>query len=293
VCWTSWSARVPTSPAPQSNVDRHATPSTLETAAQTGDRGIAALIASGLLAIDCALFVLFATTRFAVTSFLLAHVLLCAGAALSALGIAPGSGPGAGRAAWLQLVLWAAFLGPFGGLIGATLLLPRTRVIAIAAMPDEAGSASSRMHALHTAVRDSRVRIAGAHSTRPLLDVIIEGTPVEKLDALSLIGKRFEPSLVPALRRALEDTDASVRVLAATVMAQLNNGYTKRIGMLQEAAQAEAAGRDAWHALAQARLTYAGTGLLEPERAHAEVRQARADLAHAEDGSHAAIGSAA
>ena len=252
---------------------------------------IAALIASGLLATDCALFILLATTRFAVMSFLLAHLLLCAAAALSALGIAPRGGPGAGRTAWLQWVLWAALLGPFGGLIGATLLLPRTRPVRVPGRADEAGRAASRIHTLHTAVADARVRITGAHSTRPLLDLIIEGTRAEKLDALSLIGKRFVPSLVPALRRALEDPDASVRVLAATVMTQLNNGHTKRIGMLQQAAEAEAAGRDAWHALAQARLAYAGTGLLEPERADAEMRQSRADVAHADHRSE--LGSAA
>ena len=81
------------------------------------------------------------------------------------------------------------------------------------------------------------MRLERAHAIRPLLDVIIEGTQLEKFDALSLISKRYDPALAPALRRALEDKDASVRVLAATVLAQQNNAHTKRIGALQAIAR--------------------------------------------------------
>ncbi len=98
----------------------------------------------------------------------------------------------------------------------------------------------TRLELLHGSLLDRRLRLGHAHAIRPLLDVMIEGTQVEKLDALSLISKRYAPALAPALRRALEDKDGSVRVLAATVMAQQHNAFTKRIGALSGHRQSRA-----------------------------------------------------
>lgn len=125
------------------------------------------------------------------------------------------------------------------------------------------------------------MRLERAHAIRPLLDVIIEGTQLEKFDALSLISKRYDPALAPALRRALEDKDASVRVLAATVLAQQNNAHTKRIGALQAIARAEAGTSSDWSELGQAHFDYAVSGLLETSRAEIEVSHALDYLARA------------
>jgi hypothetical protein len=80
---------------------------------------------------------------------------------------------------------------------------------------------------------DHRLRLEHAHLIRPLLDVILDGSQTEKLDALSLISKRYTPDLAPVLRRALEDKEASVRVLAATVIAQQHSRSTTPIGASQ------------------------------------------------------------
>jgi predicted Zn-dependent protease len=77
----------------------------------------------------------------------------------------------------------------------------------------------------------------------------------------------------------LEDGDSSVRVLAATVMAQQHNAHTKRIGALQVAASAEPARSDGWGELGQACLDYAESGLLEASRAETEANRGRAHLA--------------
>ena len=162
------------------------------------------------------------------------------------------------------------------------------------AAPDPA---HSRLTALHTAINDHRLRILGAHASRPLLDIVIEATTAEKLDALSLIAKRYTPAFAPALRKALEDADGSVRVLAATVMAQLNNDHTRHIGALQNTALAAPTGAS-WRALAEARLAYAASGLLDADRAQREADEgraclARADALEAENGVQEMIGHAA
>jgi hypothetical protein len=142
---------------------------------------------------------------------------------------------------------------------------------------DDAGS----VERLHGALLDGRLRVTGAHRIRPLLDVITDGTSAEKLDALSVISKHYAPALAPALRRALEDPDASVRVLAATVMAQQNNNHTRRIGALQAAARGTPDLASTWRALGEAQLAYAESGLLDTRRADAEASQAYANLARA------------
>jgi hypothetical protein len=129
---------------------------------------------------------------------------------------------------------------------------------------------------------DRRVHLDQVHPVRPLMDVILDGTQTEKFDVLSLISKRFVPAAAPVLKCALEDSDAPVRVLAATVMAEQHNACTKRIGDCQTIARAAPDAPDGWRALGKAHLDYATSGLLEGSRAEIELDHARTHLAHAE-----------
>jgi hypothetical protein len=181
----------------------------------------------------------------------------------------------------LQLVAWTTLAGPFGTLIATALLVPRSvgtwHADSLTGPPIEL----SRLELLYSSLLDRRLRVEHAHATRPLLDVIIEGTQIEKLDALSLVSKRYAPALAPTLRRALGDKDSSVRVLAATVMAQQHNAYTKRIGMLHAVAKSAPESSKHWSELGQAHLDYVGSGLLEASQAGTEVGRARAHLTRA------------
>jgi hypothetical protein len=188
----------------------------------------------------------------------------------------------------LHLAAWTTLAGPFGTIIAAMLLVPQRDAGGADAGPNSSETMPpgdggrhelTRLELLHSALLDRRLRIGGEHPIRPLLDVMIEGRQLEKLDALSLISKRYAPALAPALWRALEDGDSSVRVLAATVMAQQHNAHTKRIGALQVAASAEPARSDGWGELGQACLDYAESGLLEASRAETEASRGRAHLA--------------
>ncbi len=185
----------------------------------------------------------------------------------------------------LHATVWTLLAGPFGALIAAMLLTPRAAPASqddgLFAQALAEGSELTRLELLHSMLLDRRLRLEHAHDIRPLLDVMIDGTQMEKLDALRMIAKHYVPALAPALRRGLEDKDASVRVFAATAIAQQNNLHTRRIGALQDTATSAPDCSDHWRELAQAHADYAESGLLEAARADAETRQAQAYLARA------------
>jgi hypothetical protein len=236
-----------------------------------------------LLCLQAELFIGFATDRLDLARYLELHLGLCAVTAVVGGWWAASSSatdPADRIVMVLQLVAWTTLAGPFGTLIAAGLLVPRT---AASVQPNVAPRASlNRLELLHNALLDRRLRLDRVHPIRPLMDVIIDGTQIEKFDALSLISKRYVPDVAPILKRALEDKDASVRVLAATVMAQQHNACTKRIGDCQAIARAAPDSPDGWRELGQAHLDYAQSGLLEGSRVEAEFGHARTHLARAE-----------
>jgi hypothetical protein len=245
----------------------------------------AVLLGCSLVALDAILFVVLYTEHLNWPVAVGLHLALCFCVALPGLhNVGRGGACAEWQGAMPQFAVWTALLGPFGALIGMTLLLPETGTgfgvptADTATARAEGGEAPSRLEALHNALLDGRLRLGGAHAVRPLLDIMIEGTTGERLDALGLIAKHYVPAFAPALKRALQDTDTSVRVLAATVTAQLHNGHTKHIGALQDAAQT-APKPAAWRTLGEARLAYAMSGLLEPDRAKREADEAHACLA--------------
>jgi hypothetical protein len=180
----------------------------------------------GLLCLQWGLFLALAAHHLDTRSYLTVHFGLSAVIAIAAIWWAwasPTIGARDNAAIVVQLALWTILGGPFGLAIAAMLLVPRSSQ----AGQTEAGTAAragrsdlTRFELLHNAMLDHRLRLEHAHLIRPLLDVILDGSQTEKLDALSLIAKRYTPDLAPVLRRALEDKEASVRVLAATVIAQ-------------------------------------------------------------------------
>jgi hypothetical protein len=237
--------------------------------------------------LEAALFLAFVTGRFDTPVFAGLHLCVCAvTATLARRWVGRPGVAGDGRewvAVVLQLAAWSAVAGPFGSLAAGALLVPRRRraesatgasAAEAAFQPELIRPELTRLEQLHGSLLDNRLRIARAHAIRPLLSVIIDGTQAEKLDALSLISKRFDPALAPVLKRALEDKDGSVRVLAATVTAHQHNVFTKRIGALQATARAAPEVTSHWYDLAQARFDYAESRLLEASQVETEVGHA-------------------
>jgi hypothetical protein len=250
--------------------------------------------------LESALLLAFVTGRFDTPLFAGLHLGVCAATAtLAWQWVGP---PGESRrrlAVMLQLAAWSAVAGPFGSLAAGALLVPRRgradrdmNASSAEAAPQSAVTRVelTRLELLHGSLLDSRLRIARAHAIRPLLSVIIDGTQAEKFDALSLISKRFDPALAPVLKRALQDKDGSVRVLAATVTAHQHNAFTKRIGALQATARAAPEVISHWCDLAQAHFDYAESRLLEASQVETEIGRATEHLerAAALDPDHAA-----
>lgn len=232
-----------------------------------------------LLAGETALLFAFAARGLPQRSYLVGHFGLCLAAALIAVlwAVLARRGERAGRLApGLQLVLWTLLAGPFGATAALALLASGPPP------PDDPPDDTpapverfDRLERLHGEVLDGRLREPGAHRVRALADVLATGSRAEKFDALNVISRHYTPAAAALLKRALADPDASVRVLAATVIARQNDAHTRRIGALQ----ADAEGRQGWAELAEARLAYADSGLLDAARADAERAGAEADLA--------------
>jgi hypothetical protein len=187
----------------------------------------------------------------------------------------------------LQIVAWSAFAGPFGAFV-ATALLFRPAPIRLEAMLGNDVEnlrtdhhESRRVEHMHLAVLDHRVRLKGADQIRPLMDVIAEGSRSEKLEALGVLYRRYGAELGSVLKRALRDPDTSVRVLAATVAAKLHATFGRKIGDCQSATDATPNLAQSWRNVADARLAYAESGLLEAQRACAEIDFAIGDLLRA------------
>lgn len=187
----------------------------------------------------------------------------------------------------LQIVSLSALAGPFGAVVALALTLPSAPLQPKAVPDADTDSPPSDrpvirgVEGMHVALLDRRIRIEGACRINPLMDVIAEGVQAEKLEALGVIYRRYEARLSIVLKRAMQDSDASVRVLAATVISKLHGTYTRKIGDCQAAAAAQPELAQNWRELAEARIGYAASGLLEAPRARVQVESAVDDLSRA------------
>jgi hypothetical protein len=147
-----------------------------------------------------------------------------------------------------------------------------------------------RLDRLGGAGSDLRLQLRTSRTVRPLIDVIAEGTQTEKFEALRIIAKRYDPGLAPALRCALADGSAPVRVLAATVIAKQRMVYLEKVGALQAEIAGKPGRSQLLRKLARARLELAESGLLDAPRVREEIARARQELARAaEIEAHAAL----
>lgn len=256
--------------------------------AVSGERRIGPLVlVCCLVGLESAVYLRFSTGRLTLANYIYLHFGLCGISAALGCGWAFGSSTATQAreraAAAIQLVTWTMLAGPFGTLLAAALLLPRVgdnRPEHALRAPPAPGEAPvlTRPERLHHALLDRRVRVEHASSVRPLLDVVAGGIQAEKFEALRLISKRYVPALAPALKRALEDKDGSVRVLAAKVTAQQHDTYTNRIGALQAKVAATPGMSFLWEELGQIHRDYAESGLLDRSRADAQATQAKTCL---------------
>jgi len=97
-------------------------------------------------------------------------------------------------------------------------------------------------------------------------DVMRFGTPHQKQAIIALLARHFRPIFAPILRLALDDTDASVRVQAATAKARIEDDFLARWVELEHVARAAPRQVAAQRNLAGHLDDYAFTGLLDEDR---------------------------
>jgi len=97
-------------------------------------------------------------------------------------------------------------------------------------------------------------------------DVLEVGTPAQKQTILALIARNFRPELSPVLRSAMNDADATVRVMAATAAARIETSFLEKVMDLKQKTVENPNSYTAW--LNKARLydDYAFTGILDIDR---------------------------
>jgi hypothetical protein len=137
---------------------------------------------------------------------------------------------------------------------------------------------SERLHSSILAGRELSCRSSGLASFR---DVLALGSFQDKQTALAIITRRFTPQLGPALRMALHDPDAAVRVQAATAAARIEDLFLAGAARYTAHVAEHPNDPDCRLALARHLLGHAEAGLCPPERAAADLEQALLHLRQA------------
>jgi len=199
---------------------------------------------------------------------------------------------GAPHAPWtldantVALALWTALTGPAGPVLALLVWLARWTGAGQPAADFDAFLAGDpedpitrRTAEMESAILDGRLATGPPVGLVPLRDVIESGSQAEVLTALRAASKNFGPDLAPVIRKAAVSEDAAVRVMAATVLANLKKDFGDRIAAARDILDAAPGNAQARRAVFEACTNYARSGLLTDDLA-SEMR--RTALAYAE-----------
>ena len=197
------------------------------------------------------------------------HVLVCA--ALAAWTMVRGRQGADVRALawlfWMTLTLGPA--GPVAAMILLALIAGFNRTARPfdewyrSLFPDDEENVSERLyHRLITGREDALVE----GSVTSLTDVLATGNTRAKQAVVALLARRFRADFAPALRMALNDREASIRVQAATAAATIDERYHARRLALEAASEMPGAGPEAVLELARHLDEYGFSGVLDADR---------------------------
>ena len=96
---------------------------------------------------------------------------------------------------------------------------------------ETAGEISKRPYDSIVAGRE----LSGRSAWRSFRDILALGSFEDKQAALAILTRRFTPPLAPALRLALNDPDAAIRVQAATAAARIEDLFLAGVGAIRRA----------------------------------------------------------
>jgi len=132
----------------------------------------------------------------------------------------------------------------------------------LALFPEEHRTLAQRLAVM---LESGREEVPDRENLSSFLDFITHGTREEKQAVLSLLARRFKPSFAKVLRVAAADQDPTVRVMAATAVANIEDRFQESRNRLLKLA-AEEDRPETLLKLARLYDDYAFTGLLDPER---------------------------
>lgn len=206
--------------------------------------------------------------RISLFDYLLVH----GGCAAIAICIAAASGRPPRRQALLH-ALMASAIGPVGS-AGAFVSIMFESAFRTVAQPFEVWfanifpeEAEDEQDAFLEQLKASDDPLTAAQRLSSFRDVLTTGTIDQKQAAIALIARRFTPAFAPALRQALNDPVAAVRVQAAAAAAAIESRYAEKSVGLSRAAGEKAAGPEEHRALARHLLEFAESGVTEQQRA--------------------------
>jgi len=163
----------------------------------------------------------------------------------------------------IQLAVWLLLAGPFGVAIWLAALIAHRSTSDDGRLADWVDDQIDRdpveaLAAVSAAIIDDRVRMEGASQTVALHDVLADGPAPAQLRALGVLARLYDARFAPTLDLGLRSLEASVRVLAASALARLQQRHSDKIVELTSAASPRALGA--------AHLAFARSGLLNAER---------------------------
>lgn len=212
-----------------------------------------------------------AALTFAGTLSLFEYLIIHAACAAVAIVIVAGSTKPARRQSLLHAVM-AAAVGPVGS-AGTFISIMFEGAFRAVAQPFDVWFASifpedaeDEQDAFLEQLRSSDDPLAAAQRISSFRDVLTSGTIDQKQAAIALIARRFTPAFAPALRQALNDPVAAVRVQAAAAAAAIESRYAEKSVGLSRAAAEKTAGPEDHRALAKHLLEFADSGVTEQQR---------------------------
>ncbi|WP_198374501.1 hypothetical protein [Neoroseomonas rubea] len=206
----------------------------------------------------------------AIPAALQLHGLIALGTLLAAYGL---RGAGGDDPAFLLFVVASVFLGPLG-VAGAAVAALLRRIFAWRARPF-----AEWYQALFPEERPDRTRAlyervvlrghgpAERSTVAPFADVIALGSLQEKQAAIALIASGFRPEFAIALRAALNDQEAAVRVQAASAVARIEQQFLQRSMALEARRAADRDDPDLLMEAARHHEALSATGLIDETRA--------------------------
>jgi tetratricopeptide (TPR) repeat protein len=111
-----------------------------------------------------------------------------------------------------------------------------------------------------------RVRSEESQAIVSFTDFLAFGTPEQKQAIMTLMAKNFRPTFAPALLQAINDDEATVRVMAATAAAHVEKGFLERFLVAKRQSEERPDDFNAQLDLAYLLDDYGYTGLLDSAR---------------------------